>query len=462
VDRSGEERSITEQHTDNVQAAAENGFMLGEPYKDTGSASSYARKGRKGFTALVADLEQGRFDADILVLWELSRGSRQMEEWLPLVNRCEDAGVRIYVTRDDRLYDPRRDRYALLGEALGAEKASKDTSDRVRRTLRANAAQGRPHGQIPFGFRREYDTRGKPTGQYPDPVEAPLVRELFNRVQAGHSLKAISRDWADRGITGRRGRPMVSTTLRGMLVHRAYVGERETAGSVVPGTWDKIVSPSVYWNVQRLIGSPERKTSRPGRVKYPFTYVLRCDRCSGPITVRYRPGDIAEYQCHDGGHVRIAAEGVDKEVTDALIAYLSREDVYQHLSAVDGESDGLNRVRDELAEARVRLDSLRDAVVSGEVSVAALGRAEPKLMERITDLETAERELSTPSALAGLLPPQGQVEQWWNAAEVSTRRAVAALLLTPGLMGEVRITRSAEPGVAVPAVDRLVWRRIAP
>ena len=77
ADKSGTLRSPAEQHTDNEQAASREGRALGQPYTENGavSASRYANKTRHGFDALIADLAAGAFGAQVLMLWESSRGS---------------------------------------------------------------------------------------------------------------------------------------------------------------------------------------------------------------------------------------------------------------------------------------------------------------------------------------------------------------------------------------------------
>jgi DNA invertase Pin-like site-specific DNA recombinase len=79
-DRSGRARSVEEQHEDNLRAAEAHGFSInGESYSDIAlSASRYATKVRGGFARLMGDLEHGRFGADLLVIWESSRGSRRV------------------------------------------------------------------------------------------------------------------------------------------------------------------------------------------------------------------------------------------------------------------------------------------------------------------------------------------------------------------------------------------------
>ena len=97
--------SIDDQGVDNGEAADENDWDLGEPYVDEGlSASRYARRRRDDFDQLVSDLQSGptgresRFGADILMLWESSRGSRRVGEWVSFIELCEEKGVRIWVS----------------------------------------------------------------------------------------------------------------------------------------------------------------------------------------------------------------------------------------------------------------------------------------------------------------------------------------------------------------------------
>ncbi|MET7727737.1 recombinase family protein [Streptomyces mirabilis] len=79
-----------EQGMENAEAADERDIVLGEPYEDTGSASRYQRKSRDGFDKLIDDLKKDTFGADVLILWESSRGSRKVGEWITLIELCEE------------------------------------------------------------------------------------------------------------------------------------------------------------------------------------------------------------------------------------------------------------------------------------------------------------------------------------------------------------------------------------
>lgn len=55
--------------------------------------------------------------------------------------------------------------------------------------------------------------------------------------------------------------------------------------------------------------------------------------------------------------------------------------------------------------------------------------------------------------------PGGNVTTRWLRAPVVTQRAVAALLLTPEILGQVRLTRSPVPGTPGDVAKRLKFSR---
>jgi site-specific DNA recombinase len=482
LDRSGRARSIEEQRHENQQAAKARGVTLGAPYKDESiSASRYSTKTRDGFGKLLADLEHGRFGADELWLWESSRGSRKVSEWVELVELCERHHVKIHVTTHTRSYDPAnlRDRRSLLEDAVDSEFESGKISARAKRAAAANAAAGLPHGRAPYGYVRRYDERTrKMINQEPEPTEAPVIRELFDRVKSGHSLRSIALDFERRGVRTRSGKVFSPQHLRVLATTAAYAGlrvhdsEGRGAGrghspqpgtpgvTVVKATWEPLVSEATYRAVQRLLNDPKRVTTRPGRAKHLLAGIAVCDKCNGPIFATFRH-EVPSYQCRKGC-IRIRKADIEELAEGAILAYLARPDVHDALSRAEADTDALRAVRDELSATRARLAELGDAAAAGTISIATVIRAEPKILAAIADLERHEAELATPSALRQFISPGADVADRWHVAPMSARREVARLLLTPEMIGELRVTpRPAgwPGGRHVPAYDRVVWRR---
>ena len=102
-DRRGRTHSMDEQADDLARGAAANNWTVGEPYADPGlSASRFATKPRGDFERLLDDLRSGAFGSSVLGLWELSRGSRQVSEWVLLLDLLEKTGARICVSTHGR------------------------------------------------------------------------------------------------------------------------------------------------------------------------------------------------------------------------------------------------------------------------------------------------------------------------------------------------------------------------
>jgi site-specific DNA recombinase len=497
LDRSGRARSVDEQHTDNERAAADRGVRLSKQYADNNvSASRYATKTRDDFALLLGDLRVGRFGADELWLWESSRGSRRVGEWVELIEACETAGVGIWVTTHGRLYDPAngRDRRTLLEDAVDSEYESSKVSLRAKRAAAANAAAGLPNGPTAYGYRRIYDEHTKKlVRQEPHPDEAPVVRELFDRIRKGHSLRSIAADYEARGIRTRAktkqnddgevevvtpGKPFSAQHLRTLALTPTYVGLRVHTPQVngtrdkykidgaVKAVWQPLVTEETFYAVRDILTRPERKTTRSGRAVHLLSMIARCAVCDAPLAVTRRadgtrngkPRPAGEtYQCHRKGCVRINKAELDALAEEAILGYVADVRNYQPLSTAEHGDAELQRVRGELAAARTELKELRDSVVAGTLSVANLTAVGPGLEARVDALEAQEKQLSTPSEMRDTIEPSKNVQTQWKAMPIEAKRRLARTVLSPDRLGVLRVARRPRDAGPrhVPAVDRV-------
>jgi DNA invertase Pin-like site-specific DNA recombinase len=477
ADRTGNLESPQRQHEVNERHADSNGWELGEAYAELQavSASRYSTKTRAAFDRLAADLASGAFGAEILILWESSRGSRKVGEWVQLIEACEGAGVSIYVTSHSKMYDPAddRDRRSLLEDAVDSEWESAKIRRRAKRTTEARAADGLPHGRVPYGYRREYDqvTR-RFIRQAPDPVESEVIRELFERIRNGDTMKGIARDFAERGITTRGTakfppRPFTPETLRPMALNPAYAGmrtyqpkgaerQRGSLAGAVGGTWPAIVDAEVFADVRKLLSDPSRRTTRPGKGKHELSMIARCGVCGNELTVRYRRENGQRgYDCRGRGCVRVDADQLDAYAAEAICLYLDKPANARRL-APTGNREELGRVRAELATARTDLDDWRARAARREVTAASFAAIEPGIVADIARLEEAARGLEAPPALKGW---PGNARQRWADAVTAQRRYVARIVCSPAYLGWLKVDPEPVPGLHARAADRARWDR---
>ncbi|WP_240135089.1 recombinase family protein [Streptomyces sp. MUM 178J] len=474
-DKSGRQRSVTEQHDDNERTTVHHQITIsGEPYVDNDrSASRYASKARDGFARLVSDLESGAFGADVLVLWENSRYSRRALEWLQLMDVCERRGKKIFITADNRLYDLShwKDRRNLREDASDSETESDKISMRNRRTAAAMAEQGRPNGVPPHGYKALYDEKtGKLINWVENPDESAVPKELFKRLREGHALKRIARDFTELGYVNRSGRPFSPEHLRSMALRPAYGGYRVHApksrgrtvkaqqeeSTLSKATWAALVDEETFWAVRRMLLAPERRTTRTGRAKHVLTMTMRCDVCGGPISAI---GD--NYLCRDKSCVQIKKADVDQlligdaEQPGLLLSYLASDTVYEDFSATPEDAAEVERIAAEIKRLRVEKTEMERAEPESLSEARMIGKGIEGLDKKISKLETEQRQLTAPAVLTDLIRPGADVAARWFAAPITARREVARLLFSADWLGQVRIMR----GRGVPAAKRIKRRR---
>ena len=477
--KGGRSKSTADQHADNLRAEREFGpWTWGAPYADTGSASKYARKIRDDFEKLLADLASGAFGepGTVLVLWEISRLSREMGVGTKIVDLCETGGYLIHITSDERTYNPANynDRHALQAGINDAEREAGRLSKRTIRGVDSNlnatdddgAPAARPHGIIPFGYQREYafqDGRPRPVRQFEQPEEAEIVRELFRRVLAGESIRAVSTDFTARGITSRGGVPFSAATLRVTLTKDAYRGYRVHGKQTIKASWPAIIDDATWHGVQKLLDDPSRRSHTGEGVRHVLSMIIKCGVCGGAMTVTYRRAQKTPlppaYQCRANACVRITKDGVDDVVIGDILAFLADPDVYRRLAPGTQDGGDAAAVRTQLSLKRGQLKAFENEDPETPAEARLIGRKIEKLTAEIAGLEAEERDLSQPSRLSAIFPadPGKDVRGRWDALPVTARREIAAMLLTPQLLGEVRIMRAPAPGTVVPAEDRIVW-----
>ena len=478
LDKTGRNESPARQHDENAAAVTGLGLILGDPYAEPHavSASRWSEKSRAEFERLVADLDGGSFGADVLVIWESSRGGRSVTDWDRLINACERARVLIYVTTHVRMYDPgnARDRRSLQEDAVDAEYDNAKRRTAVVATTSRRAAGGEAHGRIRFGYVRRYDEQNRKVfTEELHPAESANVAELFRRLHAGDSLRSVERDWEARGIVTRGQRnapphPFRAVDLRGMALNAAYAGLRvrqpkgakRVTGSVdgaVPAKWPAIVTPEVYYAVRAILIDPSRRKSRPGGAKHLMSMIAGCGECGDVVSVRYRDGERF-YQCRGARCVFVLADELDEIAEAAIFHYLSRPEMIGRMQPPPGALPELAAVRAEITAAQGSLADYRRRAGLLQVTAESFAAIEPAILAEIGRLTARERELQVPHELAGWPGPVEEVEARWRGSLLGARRNVARKVLSPQFAGTLLIARVGVKGQWNPRVP--VARRV--
>ncbi|UVF60313.1 serine integrase [Gordonia phage Murp] len=422
------ERSVQEQEIECRAVASANGWDVGEVLVDNDrGASRYSRGDRPAYRRLAEILAPG----DVLVTWEASRAQRDLGAYLQLRTLCEQRGVPWSYA--GKLHDLTRgdDRFITGLDALLSEKEVEQTRERVMRSVRANAAAGRPHGKLAYGYMIVRDPHtGKSLDRVPNPDTAPIFREAAGRVLDGESLYAVCNDFNARGIPAPRPRrdgtpaKWIPVTLRKVLESPTYAGLRSHNGEVVgEATWEPLISMEQHERLKALFADPNRLTQRGSEPRWLLAGIARCGVC-GATVKRIKSRGVQTYMCRDKFCACRMVSTVDTYVVEAVMRRLEGQDL---VGQIDSDNAEYATAIENVRALQQRLDSFTDAAAEGEVTPAALARIEAKLLPQIERAEGRVRALAHSPAVARIAGA-GARERWELLTVRDRRDLVRALV----------------------------------
>lgn len=444
LDKRKTSRSVAQQEQEATTTCSEQGWQLSTVFSDNNrSASRFARKNRPGYEELLQFLREG--NADVLVLWESSRGDRDLERWAGLLNRCRADNVLIHIVSHQRTYNLSipNDWKTLATEGVDSEYESVKTRERVLRDMRASAAAGRPHGKTLYGYRRLYDPgTGTLLGQDIDEAKAVVIREAADRVSKGESCRHVATDFNNRGITAPRGGSWDLTQIKRLVTNPAYISQRVYQGQVVGGAdWPAILEDTIFGICVSRLSDPRRRTQRDTAVKHLLSGAACCGVCGSRMRVQKNRSHRA-YICVAGFHASVKVENLDQFIVNVILARMARPDAAVLLQRHSDNPDAAAAAV-ELAQVRARLDTFYDEAAEGKVSAAALARIEGKLLPRVAELEAASRVVPLPRSVTALAGPDpGRV---WEQLTIGGQREVVQLLLEVKVHPTRRGARTFDP-----------------
>jgi site-specific DNA recombinase len=387
-----EGRSTGQQDQENLATCDRYGWPVLRVFSDDDrSASKYARKDREDWQELVTAVTAGH--ARVIVVWEPSRATRDRQVWAALAYVCEEKHV--YICASGTVYDPTDpdDMFQLDLYFALSTRESGVTRKRIMRDIRLNAAAGRPHGKLTYGYRREYDVslggEKKYLRQVPHSGTASVVRRIFRLYLNGRGCTTIAKLLNGEGVPAPRGAAeWRASTVRRILVCQTYIGNRTLNGEVVvEGAWKALIEPGEFWRVQAKLNDPDsgRVAYDGTRAKTVLSGIPLCVPCGNGNRLYQTPRGII--QCPACSRIGRKAAPIEEFVVERALALLEGDGRVQ----ADDDDPRIGEAMAELAALETRLNSFIDS--AGEAdgpTPAALARIEAKIRPQIA---SKQREL---------------------------------------------------------------------
>ncbi len=424
-----------------------NADMVGG-YEDI-AISGGSAENRPGFQRMIADAISPEHPFDMIIVYDISRFSRNTRELLDYKHLLKKHGVRIQSVTEPHYGDAASDE-AWVHTSAGNEAMLPRTARKTRDSQFEAVKRGyHPGGVPPFGYMTEQvvvqTERHTPTGRprvketvhsilVPDPETAPYVVKIFEMNAQGYSCPDISEYLVGQGVKTRNGNDFTPGAVLTILHNRRYTGCQERGkGSkseylpedeteINETAHEAIIPPSVWEKAQEILAarapvaespesespeseSPRGKSPRSHSSPYRFTELSECGYCGSSVVLAHsrtlvcsRKKIRTEY-CPNSHREKL--DKVQDPAVKILVADLDDEDfLNEHFDRVVELNEELVR------EQKKRLDSVErnikgidkkitglvDGIEDGKKKGRELDEIYDRLDKRRGELREAEKE----------------------------------------------------------------------
>ena len=356
-------------------------------------AESGTNTNREGFRALVEAAERHEFDA--VVVYDISRGSRDVVDWFAFRKAMRAAGIQVISTTQQLgdITDPSSFLTELITAGLGQHMVL-DTRKKSMAGMMERAKKGLYcGGHAPLG----YDIKD---GRYIiNTMEAEIVRLIFRSYADGESYRQILEKL--QGKTGKFGRPFGKNSFNSILQNERYIGiykwnerniriMRKWAGGkktenpvIIGGIIPPIIDEDTWERVQKRMKDTKKNASNNAKREYLLSGLIECASCGATYVghcnvAKRKDGSLREnryYECgnkyrtHTCKSANINADELElfvmTQIKAAILDWDFDEIARDYANQINSAAPDCEAEKRELVEVEKQISNGVKAVMSG-------------------------------------------------------------------------------------------------
>lgn len=373
----------------------------------------------------------------IVVAW-IDRFSRDAAQAYDLLRSFDDAGGRVFAPEAPEDVSSPEGELQLGLFLLIAQYQRKRSRAGFQRAKERAILAGIPVGPVPFGYRQRDDRRLEP-----DPRDAPVVRELFERRARGDGPTAL----ADL-LTEHTGHVWTREGAISIIKRRLYATGRLEYGETVSDHEAGAIVDEPLWHAAQL-RFPGARKARSTDSPWLLTGLAKCAACGlrlKPNSTTHRgprsaPRTYRRYVCRNRScteRANVVAGRLEKWAT--LHSFAVGDEVVTRATAPDLGALEQAVTTAERRLAQVLASEARDAL--GDMWAADAKARRTERDEALTALGVARQEAGVPSA-------EYRLRDVWADLDADDRREALRLFWK-----EIRVGRPTDDGLPVTFVAR--------
>ena len=265
-----------------------NNYDIVDIYNDAGYSGKDLM--RPEMQRLLNDIKSKKLDK--LIAIKVDRLTRNNYDGFWLLNYCEEHNVKIELILEPYDVSTANGEMIFCMNLVFGQRERKEIGARTKRAMEEMALEHVHPSKAPFGY-----TRNKETGHLEiEPIEAQVVKEIFNLCKKGHSTRNISKIMKDTNAYLKSGK-WSSDRVYKILTNTIYIGtfeygkytRKEENILKVDNYCEPIIDMNI-WNTTRN-NLEKNKHSNYGEHIHLFTSIIKCPSCghilSSTISYKY-------------------------------------------------------------------------------------------------------------------------------------------------------------------------------
>jgi len=274
--------SIDSQIKEMLALAKREGLEITEIRRESHSAK--ASSSRPVYNGLLKDIRVGIFTG--ILTWAPDRLSRNAGDLGSIVDLMDQGLLKEIRCHSQRFTNNPNEKFLLMILCSQAKLENDNRGLNVKRGQRARAEQGYRPCIPPVGYLTERKLGEMKSRVVPDPVRAPFIKQLYEKVACEHRSGRYLFDWIhEQGFVSRGGKRLSLSMIFTILHNPYYTGRFEYpvgGGSWYKGDYEPLVSQQLFDDVQRSLERPP--FPEWGAKEFAFTRLLLCGTCGSGIT----------------------------------------------------------------------------------------------------------------------------------------------------------------------------------
>ena len=381
-----------------------NNYIIVSTYNDAGYSGKDLM--RPEMQRLLQDIKSKKIDK--LVAIKVDRLTRNNFDGFWLLNYCEEHDVKIELILEPYDVSTANGEMIFGMNLVFGQRERKEIGARTKRAMEEMALEHIHPSKAPYGY-----TRNKETGHLEiEPIEAQVVKEIFNLCKKGHSTRNIATIMKDNNAYLKQGK-WASDRVYKILTNSIYIGifeygkyKRKPQDILRVENYCEPIIDKKAWNLTR---SNLEKNKHPnyGEHIHLFTNLVKCPECGNILssTISYKKdknNNRIEYyhvtcknpNCKSKG-LHYSSDKIEKKlgrILDELTRYM-----YEHKSELITSNTSKSKEINDIEKALIKLKNqekkLVDLYISSNLNVDAINTKNEMIKKEILKLENKKKQI---------------------------------------------------------------------